>query len=556
MSISPDELDALLSSEETEHLEFKEAKESFSEEKLLKYCSALANEGGGRLVLGVSFRVPRIVGGTSAFRNLAELKGKLLTALRLRIEVTELQHPAGRVLVFEVPPRPVGMPIPVDGAYWMRAGGSLVAMTPDRLKQIFDEATPDFSASVCPGAQLGDLDQAAIQSFREKWAKKSGRTDLLQMSDEQLLSDAGLVEEGGVTHAALVLFGNPQALRRFLPQAELIFEYRSNDAALEYQARTEFRQGFFAFDDKLLTTINLRNDLQHFQDGFFVWDVPTFNERVVREGILNAVSHRDYRLAGSIFVRQFPHKLEIVSPGGFPEGVTPENILRRQKARNLRIAEALAKCGLVERSGQGADLMFRESIRESKPRPDYSDTDEHQVSLTLRGEVQDPGFLRFLERVGEQKLRSFSVEDMLVLDMLRAGDAIPERLRARLQPLRELGLVEAIGHGRGARYFLAKKLYVVIGDRAGYTKKRGLDRETNKALLLKHLEHYKTEGSQLRDLMRVLPSLSRGQVQSLMRDLRREGRAHAVGVTSAGRWYVGKPGGELASERKPSTGSN
>ncbi|MYA23679.1 MAG: hypothetical protein F4Z30_13255 [Gemmatimonadetes bacterium] len=148
-------------------------------------------------------------------------------------------------------------------------------------------------------------------------------------------------------------------------------------------------------------------DLQHFQQGFFIWDVPTFNERVVREAVLNAVSHRDYRHGGSIFVRQYPRRIEIVSPGGFPAGITPENILRQQNPRNRRIAEALGKCGLVERAGQGFDRIFRECIQQSKPLPDFSHTDDHFVWLTLHGEIQDPEFLRFLEEIGREQVAAF-----------------------------------------------------------------------------------------------------------------------------------------------------
>jgi len=104
--------------------------------------------------------------------------------------------------------------------------------------------------------------------------------------------------------------------------------------------------------------VNLRNDRQHYQEGLFVFDIPTFNERVVREALLNAVSHRNYQMSGSVFVRQYKERLVIESPGGFPAGVTLENILDRQSPRNRRIAEILAKCGLVERSGQGMNLIY------------------------------------------------------------------------------------------------------------------------------------------------------------------------------------------------------
>ena len=106
--------------------------------------------------------------------------------------------------------------------------------------------------------------------------------------------------------------------------------------------------------------------MQHFQERFVMHPVPTFSEIAVREALLNAVSHRDYRHPGSVFVRQFPRHIKIVSPGGFPPGITPENILDQQSPRNRRIAETFARCGLVERSGQGADRIVEECVRGGK----------------------------------------------------------------------------------------------------------------------------------------------------------------------------------------------
>lgn len=528
-----------LEGHEDEHIEFKEAKERFDFEKLVKYCCALANEGGGKVILGVTDKKPRTVVGSKAFENLERTKSGLIDRLHLRIEVEPFSWESKRVLIFHVPPRPIGMPLQYNGAYWMRGGEDLVPMTPDKLKRIFDESGPDFSAEICPQATIDSLDLIAIQRLRERWHRKSKNDSLLSMTNEQLLRDSELMIDGKINYAALILLGTHSALGRFLGQSEVIFEYRSSEASIPSQERLEYRQGFFTFDDEVWRTINLRNEVQHFQDGLFIWDVPTFNERVIREALLNAVSHRDYRLGGSVFIRQYPRKLEIVSPGGFPQGVNPENILWRQNPRNRRIAEVLAKCGLVERSGQGVNAMFEESIKESKPRPDFTGTDDYQVLLTLRGEVQDVRFLKFLEQIGRETLLSFTTEDLLILDTLRHQEAVSEELIPQLKILRERGLVEAIGRGKGTKYFLSKRLYVAIGDKAAYTRRRGLDRETNKALLIKHLEHYAAEGSQLRDLLKVLPNLSRGQVQSLMKELKEEGRAHPEGKTKGGRWYPG-----------------
>ena len=550
MSVSVDELHAWMNASEDERLEFKEAKTQFHLEKLVRHCVALANEGGGRMILGVTDRQPRTVVGSQAFRNLERTKAVLIERLRLRLDVEELQHPDGRVLVFQVPSRPIGVPLEYQGAYWMRGGESLIPMTPDQLQRIFAEASPDFSAEPCASAQLEDLDPVAVEVLRQLWQRKLPNQDLSTRPVAQLLTDAELLVDGGVTYAALVLLGTRKALGKYLAQAEIIFEYRSNDVPGPAAERQEFRQGFLPMLDDVWRLINQRNDRQHFQQGFFVWDVPTFNERAVREAVLNAVSHRDYRHGGSVFVRQYPRRIEIVSPGGFPSGITPENILRQQNPRNRRIAEVLAKCGLVERAGQGFDLIFRESIRQSKPLPDFSHTDDHTVWITLHGDIQDPEFLRFLEEIGREQVAAFGVDDFLVVDLVRREQRVPDPLRSRVEHLLEQGIIERVGRGRGVRLLLSQRLYRHIGKAGVYTRKRGLDRETNKELLLKHIQDNRHEGSPLRELIQVLPALSYVQVQKLLQDLRRQGQIHRVGNTIAARWYPGSSLPEIMHRNK------
>ena len=539
MTVSIDILQIWMDAREDEHLEFKEAKRNFHFETLVKYCVALANEGGGRMILGVTDKLPRKVVGSQVFPDLEKTKADLIERLRLRMDVEEISHPDGRVLVFQIPSRPIGMPVQYKGAYWMRGGENLIPMTPDLLQRIFAESGPDFSAEICTSAQLGDLDPNAVEVLRQLWQSKSPDQDISARPIEQLLSDAELVVDGQVTYAALILLGKREALGKYLAQAEVIFEYRSNEAPGPAAERHEFRQGFLLVLDEIWRLINLRNDRQSFQQGLFVWDVPTFNERVVREAVLNAVSHRDYRQGGSVFIRQYPRRIEIVSPGGFPPGITPDNILRQQNPRNRRIAEALSKCGLVERAGQGFDFIFSESIRQSKPLPDFSHTDAYSVSLTLHGEIQDPEFLRFLEEIGQERLATFGINDFLVVDLVHREQPVPDDLQSRVNHLLEQGIIERVGRGRGVRLMLSRRFYRHIGKAGTYTRKRGLDRETNKELLLKHIRDNRKEGSQLKELVQVLPSLSYVQVQKLLQDLRIKGQIHKVGNTKAARWYPG-----------------
>ena len=415
----------------------------------------------------------------------------------------------------------------------MRSHDALVPMTPEKLQQIFAEAEPDFSAQICKEATIGNLDQHAIETFRKRWHRRSGNDELLNISSERLLEDAELLVDGGVTYAALILLGTRKALGIHLAQAEAIFEYRSKETSLPFQQRKEYRKGFFLYYDDLWNTINLRNDEYQYQDGLFMLTVLSFNELVIREAILNAVSHRDYRHAGSVFIKQYPTKIELVSPGGFPPGITPENILWKQHPRNRRIAEVFARCGMVERSGQGANRMFELCARESKQPPDYSGTDDYEVFLTLYGKVQDPRFLTFLEKIGRERQVSFEATDFITLDLINREEKLPQWARDRIPVLLKSGVVERIGR----KYMLSRKYYEFVDRKGVYTRKRGLDRETNKQLLLKHIRDNRDNGSRLNDLRQVLPGLSRRQVQALLAALKKQNKVWMVGKTSAAKWY-------------------
>jgi len=546
-STTLDQLKLWMDASEGEHLEFKEAKSSFRFERLLDYCVALANEKGGLLILGVTDLKPRKVVGTQAFADLSSTKLSLAQQLRLRIEAEEVFHPNGRVVIFQVPSRPLGTALSHDGKYLMRAGQSLLPMTPDQLQAIFSEGVPDYSGEVCRGAEMTDLDQLAIARLRAMWVAKSGNHNLSTLPEEQLLRDSELLTDSGLTYAALILLGSPRSLGRLLPQAEVIYEYRATDHSTEYNQRKEYRHGFLAVLEDLWRDVQNRNTIQQFREELLVFNIPTLNESAVREAVLNALVHREYRYPGSVFIRQYPTRLEVISPGGFPPGITEQNILNRQYPRNRRIAEVVARCGLVERSGQGMDKIFESLIREGKRRPSFTGTDDHQVKLTLHGEIQDPDFLRFLETVNQKREFSFSTSDLVVLDLVRNEEPIPEEMKLSLSRLGDDGIIDKVGRGRGVRYVLSKKFYSFVGRRGSYTRRRGLDRDTNKALLIKHIRE--NDGCRLQELRQVLPSLSQFQVQTLLRELKASSQIHSIGTRNAGRWHSG-PNRVVKSTRK------
>ena len=536
MLYAPNTIEELLAAQEGEHYQFKEAKSRFDSNEAARCCCALANCGGGKLVFGITDKRPRQVVGSMAFDQPERTRKGLIDKLKVMVDFQIYDYDGKRVLVFDVASRPLGLPVQVDGVAWWYEGDSLIPLPEGIRRRIYDETGFDFSGSICSGATISDLDEEAVAVFRSKWMDKSGNRRIASLSTDQLLRDCEAITDEGITYAALILFGKRAALGKFLPQSEIIFEYRSSNASGPANQREEFRTGFFACHNQIWELVNLRNDKQHYQEGFFVYDIPTFNERVVREAILNAVSHRNYQMVGSVFIRQYRDKLIVESPGGLPNGISLDNILNRQVPRNRRIAEILALCGLVERSGQGMNLMYELSIMEAKQLPDFTGTDDSFVSLTLNGLVLDKQMLSVINRIGNDRLEDLTTTDFLTIDALYHERALSEDMRGRLRHLTEMGIVEHVGR---AKYVLARSLYNAAGKSGIHTRIVGLDRDTNKELLLKHIREKGAEGTPFRELQQVLPGHNRGQIQVLLRELRNENRIHCIGNTNAARWFFG-----------------
>ncbi|MDZ7801705.1 MAG: ATP-binding protein [Trueperaceae bacterium] len=542
--VTDEMIDRWLDSPEGERLEFKEARRSFDVRKVEEYLAALANEGGGHLVLGVSDAVPRRIVGTEALQDHQTQTHELTRKLGLRITFSEFRRSGGRVLVASVGPRHVGQPVACRGRYLMRAGESLVAMTNDQLQAIFAEQVSDPSALPVSGAARRDLDPAAIDAFRELWATNLARrvgptraAEIHGLAQEEVVERAGLVHGNEVTIAALVLLGSEAALRRFLPSNEVVYEYRDRPGEIQARIRRNVRKAFVLAHEELWQFVEARNPVTEIPAGMLRTSVPAFGEESVREAIMNAVAHRDYRRPESVFVRHDAQRLVIESPGGFPPTVTPDNVLDRQVPRNRSISESLERAGFVERSGQGADIMFREAVRDAKPLPSFEGTDDMRVVLTLSSMIRDPELVRAMDAISREDLEVFDVRDFLVIDHVAREGEVPRHLWSRVDRLVEIGVLESRSRGR---HVLSRRLYAAAGRTGAYTRATGLDRQAQLELAYQHLRQAKGDGAPIREFMEIFPDMTRFQVFGLLDELRRDGRAHVRGKRRRARWYAGK----------------
>lgn len=439
--------------EREDHVEFKEAKHDYPfaggkhtdpkdrRKCVLGYIVALANERGGMLVLGMHDKLPHeVVGSDFAKDETGQLEDEIYKRLYIRVHCEELfDKEKKRVLVIHVPPRPIGKALRFEGVPLMRVGESLREMDDQEYFSILQEQDPDFSARICAGLTIADLSEEAVQNMRERLYAKRGKAEFLNKPTEQLLSDLLLSSDEGLNYAALILLGKPEAIRKNLPQDNVVIEYRVSENQLRYSARQEFCEPLFIGIDKIWSYLNqpATNPLVHVNAFPQVLDVPSYTEETVREAILNSIQHRNFQMGGDILVKISPESLVISNTGGFPYGVNIGNILTVNSApRSRRLAEVIEKAGLIERSGQGVDIMFANCISEGRNLPDYSASDDFQVTLRIESTIIDTHLRKFINEYqsGKEPQSQLNVFDLLTIYSIvrREGSYIHERSISRL----------------------------------------------------------------------------------------------------------------------------
>jgi ATP-dependent DNA helicase RecG len=518
--------------ETEDKVEFKEAKTQFSynsgRKSVLGYVSALANEGGGYLVLGVRESAPHEICGSPAFeRREGKLEQDVYRDLKIRIRTQTLFENDKRVLVVEIPSRPIGKLVYFDDVPLMRVGESLTKMSDDEIFRILSENEPDFSATICKGLTFEDLDTEAIKLMKAGYAKKQKNPAFETLPDLQVLGDLGLQVGGKFNYAVLILLGKRDALREYLPNAEVIIEYRLNHSMIPYTARKEFQESLFTMMDKVWAYINqpASNPLLHVRHKFTIYDIPAFNEDVIREAVLNAYGHRLWRDLGSVVIKQYPDSINIINSGGFPYGVTKDNILTvSSQPRNKRVMEVLEKTGQVERAGQGVDKMYYNCLMEGKPLPDYSHTDNFQVDLYLQAKIADEAFYIFVNEIqdGRNEENKLNVFDLLTLDKVRQGIST-DLYETSVEKLQREGLIKS--QSSADKKYVLGDLYYEITKQPAYIKEyRIRDLQTVAGCFEKAKE------VSMKDFVSAFENqLSRGQIKYLILKLESENLIEKTG---------------------------
>jgi ATP-dependent DNA helicase RecG len=467
---------------------------------------------------------PRHGGGrTDALQLRALIANRTQPSLSCSVDVITVDD--GRpVIAIEVPAArtPVGTQL---GKYIRRAisGKGLPECRPFHFHEMqalqAHRGILDYSALPIPGLGWDALDPLEFDRFRRAIRESGGYGDrsLLELSNEELTKALGAAEANHQISAirvlGLLLFGTEDAIRGFMPTHEAAFQAVSGT---KVEVNDFFRWPVVRVMEEFMTRFRARNREEEIVEGLLRIGVPDYPERAFREALANALIHRDYARLGAVHVQWHDDRIEISSPGGFPESVTLKNLLvTPPRARNPLLADAFKRAGIVERTARGIDTIFEQQLKYGRPPPSYEASTEASVVVALPGGAANLAFARLVS-TEDASGRPINLDELLLLNALwlereiTAAEATqliqkPEsQARATLHGLQERGLVEARGERKGRSFHLSAAVYRRLGQKAAYVRQRGFEPLQQEQMVLQYVQvHGRISRREVVDLCQV-----------------------------------------------------
>ncbi|MEA3340825.1 MAG: helix-turn-helix domain-containing protein [Chloroflexota bacterium] len=443
-------LGRLLTAGESERVEFKEQLGNES----LETVAAFANTRGGTLLIGVADD-GTVEGVTLGKESLRDWANRIAQATRVHPQILPFPYQGRTVMVLEVPESPL-KPVPCRGRYFKRVGSSNRQMTDDDLtRAVLGSVGMTWDEAIEPRATLDDLNLEQMQRFR-KLCNLKGRRSI--PSDEEnlaVLEKLGLLQEGNLNRAAVLLFGrNPQ---RFYPQARVrVGRFRAEAVIVDDREIVGT-----LFDQVEAVMAYFRERLQTrfaFHDAAardVLWEYPL---EALREAIINAVCHRDYLDNGHVQVRWRDERIVFLNPGGLPEPLRVEDLKREHRSvlRNRKIAEVFFYAGFIEQWGSGTLRMIRECVEASLPEPEFEERQE-ALWVTFRKDILTKDHLQAMglkERPIKAMLFAREQGRVTNRDYRQLNQVSNKTAYLELGELMAKGLLKRQGAGKAVEYIL------------------------------------------------------------------------------------------------------
>ena len=481
--------------------EFKNLKNSFcGDEKndVISYVSAIANMDGGDLVIGVHDKTLEIVGTDTynydkqkAILRLTERCVNLSTE-DLYIDEFITDDTNRKVWVIHIPKHLPKRPVFAHNKAWQRIEDSLVEMTTERMITILDEpifSETDWSAQIVSDATIDDLDEVAIAKARMMFKKVHSRIPEAEVNAwtvETFLSKCGIMKNGGITRAAIILLGKYESAFKLRPAVVQVTWTRRDEKqdVVDYE---HFTVPFILTVDEILSKIENLTMREMPGGTLFPDTMKQYDDYTIREALHNCIAHQDYTMQQRINFVENPTYLYYSNAGSFIPG-TLENALTNEEPqayfRNECLCRAMVDFNMIDTVSRGIKKMFNEQWRRHFPMPDYEiDAKNRKVSVRIYGNEINKQYTNLLKTND-----SLTLWDCISLDAVQKGRTIHEDVA---QNLLNRGLIE----GEAPNYTISLGIAKATNQLQGYTKQKGLDKEKMKQMILQYLKNAGTDGA-------------------------------------------------------------
>ncbi|WP_297868486.1 RNA-binding domain-containing protein [uncultured Flavobacterium sp.] len=529
-------------SSETECVEFKEAKTQYDFGKLGKYFSALSNEANLKgkesawLIFGIKDKpIPRAIVGSDYRTNrvdLDSLKAEIGNKTTNRItftEIHELQYSEGRVIVFQIPPAPKGFPVAWEGHYYGRDGEDLVPLNLVEIETIRNQSNrTDWSAQIVPNATLDDLDPIAIEKARKEYKEKNPRkaSECDTWDDITFLNKAKVTLQGKITNTALLILGKEESSHFLSPAVAKIswILKDENNVELDYE---HFGVPFLLSSTEVFSRVRNLTYRYIKDDSLFPTEIKMYDAFVIREALHNCIAHQDYQLNGRITVVEKPDELLFTNVGDFiPKSIERviEQDAPQEYYRNQFLADAMVNLNMIDTIGSGIKRMFLKQKERFFPMPDFDLSTSNKVAVRIAGRIWDENYTKLLMRKTDLELKTVVLLDRVQKNLPIDDDEIKE--------LKKFGLIE----GRKPNLHVSSAVAKITNDKASYIRKRGINDEYCKKMILDYLKEFK-EGKKddfEKILLDKLPEIldisqKKNKIKNILQSMKNQGNIKVEG---------------------------
>lgn len=533
-------LDELIASQfETEVTEFKEAKNSFSFDELGQYFSALSNEANlhnkncAWLIFGIEDKKHIIVGTNyrKSAKDLNNLKEEIARQTSEHLSFIEIyeckrKDPAGknqRILLFQIPPAPKGIPIAFKRMYYGRDGESLVGLSIDKIERIRSQSkSEDWSAKLITEASIEDLDSDAIQFARHVYIQKNPKLaeEVPTWDDQTFLNKAKLTINGKITNTAIVLLGKSESEHYISPATSKITWILKDKDGIE--------KDYEHFTCPLILSIQevykkIRNIKYRYiaEGNLFPDEVQQYDPYTIREALNNCIAHQDYTMGGKIIlIEKEDGELIFSNSGDFiPSSI--EDVIKsdapENRYRNSFLANAMVNLNMIDTIGSGIKKLFNIQKDKFFPLPEY-DLSDHKVKVTITGKVLDSNYAR---KLAEDK--TLSLFETMILDKVQKNKKLTNE---EYKLLKSKNLIE----GKRNNYFISSTIAEITNQKPDYMKLRGINDDYCKKIIIDYIKKFKT--AKKADLEEILleklgDSMTdiqkKNKIKNILQSLRRDG---------------------------------